>query len=915
MPESNLPDPGRSIIHSGLANQMVDVDPDETKEWRESLDELIDTQGQYRARYLMLTLLQQARERHVGVPSLRSTDYINTIPPESEPWFPGDEFIERRIRAYIRWNAAIMVHRAQRPGVGVGGHISTYASSASLYEVGFNHFFRGKDHPGGGDQIFIQGHASPGIYARAFLEGRLSENQLDGFRQELSHPGGGLSSYPHPRLMPDFWEFPTVSMGLGSLNAIYQARFNKYLHNRGIKDTSQQHVWAFLGDGEMDEPESLGAIGLAAREELDNLTFVVSANLQRLDGPVRGNGKVIQELESFFRGAGWNVIKVIWGRSWDPLLAADPSGALVNIMNSTPDGDFQTYQAEGGAFVREHFFGRDPRTAKLVEHLTDEQLYQLQRGGHDYKKMYAAYSAAIEHKGQPTLILAHTIKGWTLGSHFEGRNATHSMKKLTVEDLKGFRDRLELPIPDSDLDEKLPKYFHPGENHEHIEYLHERRRALGGFVPERRPAQGKPLSLPSDEAYEVVKRGSGNQEVATTMAFVRLLRELLKDENIGKRIVPIIPDEARTFGMDSFFAQQKVYSPQGQRYIAVDRELVLSYKEATDGQMLHEGINEAGSVASFTAAGSSYATHGEPMIPVYIFYSMFGFQRTGDSFWAAADQLARGFVLGATAGRTTLNGEGLQHEDGHSHLLASTNPAVVAYDPAFGFEIAHIVRAGLDRMYGENQEDLFYYLTLYNEAYKQPEEPVGTDVEGILRGMHLYAPAPNQNGPRTQLMASGVSVPWALRAQELLSADWGVSADVWSVTSWNELRRDGLEADSWNWLHPSEPQKVPYVTQCLADRDGPVIAVSDFMRAVQDQVRDWVPNDFVSLGTDGFGTSDTRGALRRHFHVDAESITVRALSLLARRGEIDADIPRQAIEKYNLLDVLAADPGQGMGDA
>jgi len=914
--DTTVPDSKRSIISAGLPTQLVDVDPDETKEWRDSLDELIDTQGQYRARYLMLSLMQRARERRVGVPSLRSTDYINTIAPESEPWFPGDEAIERRIRAYIRWNAAIMVHRAQRPGVGVGGHISTYASSASLYEVGFNHFFRGKEHAGGGDQIYFQGHASPGIYARAFLEGRLSETKLDGFRQELSHPGGGLSSYPHPRLMPDFWEFPTVSMGLGPINAIYQARFNKYLQNRSIKDTSDQHVWAFLGDGEMDEPESLGAIGLAAREELDNLTFVISCNLQRLDGPVRGNGKIIQELESFFRGAGWNVIKVIWGRNWDPLLAADPSGALVNVMNSTPDGDFQTYQAEGGAFVREHFFGRDPRTAKLVETWSDDQLYTLQRGGHDYRKMYAAYTAANEHKGQPTVILAHTIKGWTLGSQFEARNATHQMKKLTLADLKTFRDRLDIPIPDSALDEKLPPYFHPGSDHEHIQYLQERRRTLGGYVPDRRPQHGTQVTLPGDDAYEVMKRGSGNQSVATTMAFVRLLRELLKDESIGHRIVPIIPDEARTFGMDAFFPVQKIYSPQGQRYTSVDRDLFLSYKEAKDGQILHEGINEAGSAASFTAVGTSYATHGEPMIPVYIFYSMFGFQRTGDAFWAAADQMTRGFVLGATAGRTTLNGEGLQHEDGHSPLLASTNPAVVAYDPAFGYEVGHIVRNGLERMYGQNPEDIFYYLTLYNEPYQQPAEPNDVDVDGILRGMHLYSPAAaDNNGPRAQVMASGVSVPWALRAQELLRQDWGVNADVWSVTSWNELRRDGLDVDSWNWLHPDEPPRTAYVTKRLQDQPGPVVAVSDFMRAVQDQVREWVPADFVSLGTDGFGMSDTRGALRRHFHVDAESITVRVLTMLAGRGEIDAGIPQQAIDKYDLLDVLAADPGQGMGDA
>ena len=914
--DTTVPDSKRSIISAGLPTQLVDVDPDETKEWRDSLDELIDTQGQYRARYLMLSLMQRARERRVGVPSLRSTDYINTIAPESEPWFPGDEAIERRIRAYIRWNAAIMVHRAQRPGVGVGGHISTYASSASLYEVGFNHFFRGKDHAGGGDQIYFQGHASPGIYARAFLEGRLSETKLDGFRQELSHPGGGLSSYPHPRLMPHFWEFPTVSMGLGPINAIYQARFNKYLQNRGIKDTTDQHVWAFLGDGEMDEPESLGAIGLAAREELDNLTFVVSCNLQRLDGPVRGNGKIIQELESFFRGAGWNVVKVIWGRNWDPLLAADPSGALVNIMNSTPDGDFQTYQAEGGAFVREHFFGRDPRTAKLVETWSDEQLYLLQRGGHDYRKMFAAYTAAIEHKGQPTVILAHTIKGWTLGSQFEARNATHQMKKLTLSDLKTFRDRLDIPIPDSDLDEKLPPYFHPGVDHEHIQYLQERRKTLGGYVPDRRPSHGTAVTLPEISAYEVMKRGSGNQSVATTMAFVRLLRELLKDDSIGHRIVPIIPDEARTFGMDAFFPIQKIYSPQGQRYTSVDRDLFLSYKEAKDGQILHEGINEAGSAASFTAVGTSYATHGEPMIPVYIFYSMFGFQRTGDAFWAAADQMARGFVLGATAGRTTLNGEGLQHEDGHSLLLASTNPAVVAYDPAFAFEVGHIVRDGLERMYGATPEDVFYYLTLYNEPYQQPAEPADVDVEGILRGMHLYSPAPAEaKGPRAQVMASGVSVPWALRAQELLRDDWGVAADVWSVTSWNELRRDGLAVDAWNWLHPDEPPRTAYVKQRLDEQPGPVVAVSDFMRAVQDQVREWVTSDFVSLGTDGFGMSDTRGALRRHFHVDAESIAVRVLTLLAANGEIESGIPQQAIDKYDLLDVLAADPGQGMGDA
>ncbi|MBX6721945.1 MAG: pyruvate dehydrogenase (acetyl-transferring), homodimeric type, partial [Dactylosporangium sp.] len=631
----------RPVISDGLPSQLPDIDPEETAEWVESLDGVIDERGAKRARYVMLRLLERARERQVGVPPLTTTDYINTIPPEREPWFPGDEHIERRIRAYIRWNAAMIVHRAQRPEINVGGHISTFASAASLYEVGFNHFFRGRNHPGGGDQVFFQGHASPGIYARAFLEGRLTERHLDGFRQELSQAPYGLPSYPHPRLMPDFWEFPTVSMGLGGLNAIYQARFNRYLHNRGIKDTSDQRVWAFLGDGEMDEPETLGAIGLAAREELDNLIFVINCNLQRLDGPVRGNGKIIQELEAFFRGAGWNVIKVIWGREWDALLAADTDGALVNLMNTTPDGDYQTYKAESGAYVREHFFGRDPRTRKMVEHLSDEEIWNLKRGGHDYRKLYAAYKAAVEHTGQPTVILAKTIKGWTLGSGFEGRNATHQMKKLTLADLKAFRDRLYLDIPDSVLEENpyLPPYYHPGEKSEEIEYMKERRRALGGYLPSRRTTT-IPLNLPSRDVYQDLKRGSGKQKVATTMAFVRLLKDLMKEgkgdpRGIGHRWVPIIPDEARTFGMDSLFPTAKIYSPHGQNYTPVDRELFLSYREAIGGQILHEGINEAGSVASFTAAGTSYATHGEPMIPVYVFYSMFGFQRTGDGLWAA----------------------------------------------------------------------------------------------------------------------------------------------------------------------------------------------------------------------------------------------------------------------------------------
>lgn len=909
--------PGRDrepLLSGGLPTQYVDVDPDETSEWLDSFDALVENSGNYRARYVMLSLLRRAAERNVGVPSLRSTDYINSISPEREPWFPGDEAIEHRIREIIRWNAAIMVHRAQRPGVSVGGHISTYASSATLYEVGFNHFFKGPGHPDGADQLFFQGHASPGMYARAFMEGRLTEAQMDGFRQELSHPAGGLPSYPHPRLMPWFWQFPTVSMGLGPLNAIYQARFNKYLEHRGIKDTSGQKVWAFLGDGETDEVDAVGAIGLAAREELDNLVFVVNANLQRLDGPVRGNGKIIQELESLFRGAGWNVLKVVWGRKWDELLAADRDGALVNLMNNTLDGDFQTFKAENGGFIREHFFGRDPRTAKLVESWSDEDIWSLKRGGHDYRKMYAAYESAVNTKGQPTVILAKTIKGWTLGPNFEARNATHQMKKLSVDDLKVFRDRLHIPIPDSAMDPYLPPYYHPGPEDEAIRYMMERRRELGGSMPERRQVS-RPLALPGPEAYEVMRRGTGNQAVATTMAIVRLIKDLIKDENIGKRIVPIIPDEARTFGLDSIFPTAKIYSPHGQQYLSVDRGLMLSYKESETGQILHEGINEAGSVASFTAVGSSYSTHDEPMIPIYIFYSMFGFQRTGDGFWAAGDQMVRGFVLGATAGRTTLNGEGLQHEDGHSLLLASTNPAVIAYDAAYAYELGHIVREGLRRMYGENSENIYYYLTVYNEPYAQPEEPADVNVEGILRGMHLIAEAAESGSdrPHAQLLASGVGVNWALKAQNLLRDDWGIDADVWSVTSWNELRRDGLEVDRFNLLNPTAEQRVAYVTTQLEGRKGPIVASSDWMRAVQDQIREWVPGDFVSLGTDGWGMSDTRGALRRHFLVDAESITVQTLTILAKRGEIDPGLVPAAIEKYNLTDPAAAEAGNTEG--
>ena len=892
-------------------DQLVDTDPSETAEWQASFDAALEHAGPVRARYLMLSLLKRAHEKNIGISALRTTDYINTISPEHEPDFPGDENIERRIRAINRWNAAMLVHRAQRPGVGVGGHISTYASSAALYEVGFNHFFRGQDHPGGGDQVFFQGHASPGMYARAFLEGRLSEDQLDGFRQELSHPSGSLSSYPHPRLMPDFWQFPTVSMGIGPLNAIYQARYNRYLHNRGFKDTSDQHVWAFLGDGEVDEVDSLGAIGLATRENLDNLTFVVNCNLQRLDGPVRGNGKIIQELESIFGGAGWNVIKVVWSRDWDPLLAQDREGALVKLMNETLDGDFQTFKAESGAYVRENFFGRDPRTAAMVADWSDEKIWSLRRGGHDYKKLFAAYSRSVQHNGRPTVILAKTIKGWTLGSTFEGRNSTHQMKKMSLEDIKQFRDTLHLEIPDEKLDKYLPPYFKPAEDSEEAKYLTERREVLGGSIPRRR-AISRPLTQPDDSVYDSVKRGSGAQEIATTMAFVRMLKDLIKDPGLGSRIVPIIPDEARTFGMDSLFPTLKIYSPHGQQYQPVDRELMLSYKESTSGVILHEGINEAGSVASFTAVGSSYSTHDEPMIPMYIFYSMFGFQRTGDAFWAAADQLVRGFVIGATAGRTTLNGEGLQHEDGHSHLLASTNPAVVAYDPAFAFELGHIVKDGLRRMYGENSENIYYYLTVYNEPYVHPAEPENLDVAGLLKGIYLYSAASNRRKKSAQILASGVGVNWAVKAQELLRNDWGVEASVWSVTSWNELRRDGLETDRHNLMNPEDTRRA-YISNKLAGFNGPVIAVSDYMRSVQDQIAPWVEAPFISLGTDGFGLSDTRGALRRHFKVDAESIAVATLQQLEKMGQIKKKVVKAAMAKYRIDDISAAEAGNTEG--
>ena len=899
------------------ANPLSDRDPEETREWLESLDALTRVHGPERAREIMLSLLKRSGQLNLNLTSGISSDYINTIPTSAEPAFPGDETIERTYRAWMRWNAAILVHRAQRPGIAVGGHISTFASSASLYEVGFNHFFKGQDHVSGGDQIFIQGHASPGPYARAFLEGRLSEEQLNGFRQEKSHSGGGISSYPHPRLMPEFWQFPTVSMGLGPINAIYQAQFNRYLAGRGFKDTSGQHVWAYLGDGELDEVESRGALQLAANDGLDNLTFVVNCNLQRLDGPVRGNGKIIQELEAFFKGAGWNVIKLVWGREWDALLQADTEGALVELMNNTPDGDYQNFKTMDGAYIRENFFGRDPRTAALVSHMTDDQIWALKRGGHDYKKIYAAYKAATEHKGQPTVILAKTIKGYGLGKSFEGRNATHQMKKLTLENLKSFRDELHIPITDAQLeaDPYQPPYFKPAQNAPEIEYMHERRKALGGYLPERR-SKYVSFELPDDKSYEVAKTGSGTQTVATTMAFVRLLKDLLRTPGLGPRIVPIIPDEARTFGMDAFFPTAKIYNPKGMHYTSVDRDLLLSYKESEAGQIIHTGINEAGSVAAFTAAASSYSTQGQPMIPFYVFYSMFGFQRTADSVWAATDQLSRGFLIGATAGKTTLTGEGLQHADGHSPLIAATNTAVITYDPAYGYEIGHIIKSGLDRMYGGTHPDpnVIYYITVYNEPILQPAEPTLVDIDGITKGIHRVSVGP-EHVKKAQILASGVALPWAFEAQKLLSDDWNVSADIWSVTSWSELRRDGLAKDELKFLNPTESVPLPYVTSKLAGAPGPFLGVSDYMHQVPDQIRKWIPGEYATLGADGFGFSDTRAAARRHFKIDGPSIVVRILQQLASRGEVATNTPQLAIEKYRLHDVSAGTSGATGGDA
>jgi pyruvate dehydrogenase E1 component len=890
--------------------QLPDRDPAETEDWVAALDSVVKSEpdGPDRAQFILYKVLKQARNLHIGLPPLTQTRYINTISPEQEPDFPGDEEIEHRIRRLVRWNAVAMVLRANNLTTGIGGHLATYASAATLYEVGFNHFFRGKDAEGMGDQVLFQGHASPGMYARAFLEGRLSQSQLDHFRREVV-PGAGLSSYPHPRLMPDFWEFPTVSMGLGPLAAVYQARFNRYLHARGIKDTSANHVWAFLGDGEMDEPEALASLGLAGRDGLDNLTFVVNCNLQRLDGPVRGNGKVIQELEGLFRGAGWNVIKVIWGREWDPLLARDEDGVLVHKMNETLDGEFQKYSVESGAYIREHFFGPDPRLQAIVADLSDDDLKRLRRGGHDIQKVYAAYAAARSFNGAPTAILAKTVKGWTLGPGVEARNITHQAKKLSEAELKIFRDRLELPIPDAKLHDA--PFYHPGPRSPEVEYLLERRRALGGPLPHR-VVVTKTLELPGGSAYDEFDSGSGETPVSTTMAFAKLLRNLIRDPGIGRRIVPIVPDEARTFGMDPLFKEVGIYAARGQLYDPVDSNLILSYREAADGQVLEEGITEAGATAEFQAAATAYASHAEPMIPFYIFYSMFGFQRTGDQFWALGDIRARGFVIGATAGRTTLHGEGLQHDDGQSQLVSTVYPSCRVYDPAFAYETAAIVRSGLEAMY-ERGEDVFYYLTVYNENYDQAARPADVD-EGIVRGLYRFAGAPSvkgrRRGPRAALIGSGAILQQVLAAQRLLAERYGVAAEVWSAPSFSELRREALEVERWNRLHPDQPPRVPFVTAQLTEAaaHGPIVAATDWLKAVPDQVARWIPGgSWVSLGTDGFGRSDARPALRRFFEIDAESIALAVLSELARCGTIEPAVAAKAVRELG-LDPEAANP-------
>jgi pyruvate dehydrogenase E1 component len=896
----------------GFSYQVPDLDPTETAEWVDSITDVVRLRGTHRARFLMERLADRCDELGVKLPEGVSTPYVNTITEEDQPWFPGDEEMEQRIRAFIRWNAVAMVVRANHRSEGIGGHLSTFASSAALYDVGFNHFWRGKDNGSPGDHVYYQGHAAPGIYARAFLEGRLGEEELDRFRFEIDTPsrtGSGLSSYPHPRLMPAFWEFPTVSMGLGPINSLYHARFNRYLQNRSIDHTDDSTVWCFIGDGETDEPETLGSISLAAREKLDNLVWVVNCNLQRLDGPVRGNGKIIQELEATFSGAGWNVIKVIWGSRWDELLARDTDGLLLKRMNETVDGQFQRYAVESGAYIREHFFGPEPELRDMVRDLSDTELQQLPRGGHDYKKLYAAYRRATERNGRPTVILAKTTKGWTLGSQVESRNATHQIKKMSSEQLVELRNRLNLgdAIPLDSL-QGLPPYARPAPGSPEQRYLAERRANLGGSIPRRVVRTRRPLPAPEGDPFAEFFSGSRGQAVSTTVAFTRLMRNLARDGGIGSRIVPIVPDEARTFGMDALFKELEIYASQGQLYEPVDHHLLLSYVEDSDGQILEEGITEAGATASWTAAATAYATRGVPMIPFYTFYSMFGFQRVGDLIWAAADARARGFLMGATAGRTTLAGEGLQHQDGHSLVLASTVPNCQAYDPAFAYETALIVREGLRRMYptdGSDGDDVFYYVTLYNENYEMPATPEGIDLDelagDIMRGMYRWRSAPEGEGPVVSILFSGPMWRAAAEAADVLAERFGVRCELWSVTSYKRLREEALEAERHNRLHPGGDRVVSYVERALNGYSSPVVAVSDYMASVPDSISRWVPRRWSSLGTDGFGRSDDREHLRAFFEIDAPAVVQAVLAALVEdrlAAGMESPVEIQAITDY-----------------
>jgi pyruvate dehydrogenase E1 component len=877
----------------------AELDATETREWLDSLDYVLQSGGPAKVARLLRELTIHARQSGVKLPFTANTPYINTIAADEQVLMPGSPDVERRIKSLVRWNAAAMVVRANKAEEGIGGHISTYASAATLYEVGFNHFFRGHDLKNAtgedGDVIFFQGHAAPGIYARAYLEGRIDETHLENFRRETK-PGGGLSSYPHPWLMPDFWEYPTVSMGLAPIMAIYQARFMRYLEDRGLKPPSNAKVWAFLGDGETDEPEALGAITLPAREKLDNLIFVINCNLQRLDGPVRGNGQIIQELEAAFRGAGWNVIKVLWGREWDPVLAKDRDGLLVKRMGEVVDGQYQKYAVESGAYIREHFWGADPRLLDMVKHLSDDQLKKMTVGGHDPIKVYNAYKAAIEHRGAPTVVLARTIKGYGLGEAGEGKNITHQQKKMNEEELRAFRTRFGIPISDAEIGHT--PFYRPPEDSIEIKYMRERRRALGGYVPSRK-VRSEPLRSVPTELFQEFHKGTEGRKASTTMVFVRLLSKLLRDKDLGPLVVPIVPDEARTFGMEALFRQVGIYSHAGQTYEPVDMDTLLYYKEASDGQILEEGITEAGSMSSFVAAGTSYATHGVNTIPFFIYYSMFGFQRIGDLIWAAGDSRTRGFMLGGTSGRTTLAGEGLQHQDGHTHLFAMAYPTCIAYDPAFAYEIAVIIEDGIRRMYVD-QESIFYYLTVMNEQYAMPVLPEGSH-DGILKGMYRFRASSTPNAPlRAQLLGSGAILPEVIKAQELLESKYNVGADVWSVTSYSELYRDGHACERWNMLHPGATPRVPYVTTCLKDAPGVLIAASDYVKALPDSIDRWLPRPMTPLGTDGFGRSESRASLREFFEVDYRYVIVATLAALARDGKVEAAVVEQAIKAHNV---------------